>query len=513
MAIAGISLYSAFSPADLKDISYQSINYSDSSSLEDFYFQTGLGGLVLGGNNLLGDNILSIPVDIDSSPFTNNSSGYMVNIASLTDSLLIVSWDSLEVVDSAIANLVSLSTDGSSYNTYNFDGLFQNRGHTIGILQLNKYRFYESDKIYVSLPVLQDFLNLRTISKAGWWIIGSNPAAGTESIYSLSFNLEAASKYELGFESGIADTAYDKRRIPNSEFVASDRKSKDTAKTGSYHYSLLGTEKNKSTSVLYLSEAVSTERELPSLHFSLAKNDIETSYHTVLLSVSIPESLTNERIFIFLQGEDLYIPNSMSIPYGKEMSGPLTDKGGDDIFEYDVENGMLHWNLNSGLEQLNSSSNTQFRFLVRDTIWDSNIVATIYDGSRTIIETSNNLPKPKNLLNDAAIYSTYESLNKVKGTLSLFIYSDDTRNNKVTVNLDLENHMSISRNELDRKSCTITENFIISCQLEVENGLGALSLELLHRLDPAISGVGMVYLFPENNDPDGANNVYEIILK
>lgn len=511
-AILGIAFYPVLSNIELKDVSYSSVEYSDVSALKTFDFSTAAGSLILGGNNLLEDNVRSSLVDIDSNSITSNSSGYKVNLSSLSDSLLIVAWDSNKVVDSPMAKVVLISTDGEHYETYKFDAMFNSKGSSIGLLKLKEYRFQESDTMYVSLPLLQDSLNLKNITKAGWWIVGATPSAGVEADYALSFTLKDTSKYSVGFESGVDYTAYDVKRIPSSGFIANDKKNSATSKTGSYHYTLVNAENDKSA-ILYLSEVVKAEKELPSLSLSLEEDESNFSYNTVLLNVSIPSSLANEKLFIVLEEKDFYIQNSMSIPYGKEMSGPLSDKSSDDIFEYIPESGTMRWTLNAGLEQLNAASNTQFRFLANQRTDSSNIVATIYDSSNTILENSNSLPKPKNILDDKAVYSFYEYVNSTSGKLSIFIYSDNIASEKTEIMLDLETHISITREELSKRDCSVNENYYIACEVEIVNGVGYLGLDLMHRLDPKTFGVGELQVPPGMSDPNGSNNVYTIILK
>ena len=505
-------LYAAVSVgAELTDTNLADIRYSDSTEINNYFFTAGEGGMVIGGNNLFKSNPAKELLDVDQNDITDNSSGYRVNLASLSDAFLAVAWDSDKVVSTEVAKTVAISTDGINYSNYNMDEIFKSGKYSVGLLELDKYRFVSSEMMYVSLPVLSDSKNLENISSAGWWIIGAKPKEGKQATYSLSLKPNKQTLNRLGLSSApSALSQKDVLRNPSFGFTALNDKIAGESASGEYHYADYS-DKDKFKSLIFISEKKS-ESLAPAISLSLDQAEQTSSYYTVFLDVAIPEELSQEKLLISLKHPDLYVDNSMSVPYGSTLSGPLTDSENDDIFAYNKSDGKMLWTLNAGLSQLNNTTNTRFRFLVKNASEFDSIRAEIFNEEQKLLEYSNSLPIPPQKINDISVHGTYEIISSTRGVAKIYVYSDLPEKANISLNIELFQHIAIPKKELNRAGCKAIDNEYLSCEIKIKSGVGSISLGVLHRLSPLDYGVGEVSVKVESEDPNALNNTSEIVV-
>lgn len=492
---------------------YSQISYTNIEQVGKYEFYAVADGLTYFGNNLISNNQNGDLVDIDNNTLTNNSSAYSADISALSDATLAVAWNSNQLKDPKIADYVMISEDGEDYQTYKFDDIFEIDSISLGLLELNKYRFTNGDKIYVSLPLLQDETNNKIINKAGWWVIGSLPKPGEKVIYSLSSKKLDKAVVSFGLSELEESQSYsDNNRRPNKDFTASKDIKLDDSKTGDFYFDNFIDDSNKA---LFYLVADSTGEEIPSISLSLETNESTSNYYTAYLRVRLPESISNSEAIITMESPGLYVPNSMSVPYGEVLSGPQTDEDNDDIFSYNRTNSKMQWKLNSGRNQLNNTDNVVFRFLVNEIGDFANARAKIEIPSLNLVEYSNGLPIAKNKINDVSLHSFYFETTPTSGNLEIVAYGDALFSEKtISINILVEPHISIMQEELVKNKCEAFSNRI-ECELTLSNGYGYKSITLLHHLDPKIYGVGSVESLNIESDPNSANNfsVIEILKK
>jgi hypothetical protein len=488
--------------------------YSNKSAISSYTFNTGSGGVELAGNNLFLNHATKELLDVDKNESTNNSSGYKMDISAFSDAFLIVAWDSDEVPEISASKYVSLSTDGKNYNTYTIDDIFKHKNTSIGILKLDGYRFSKSDVFYVSLPMLGDTRNLDRISRAGWWVLGAKPSAGNRTTYSIDFNSSAKSIFELGLSDMGNLAGRDSKKIPNKGFTSLLDSEIGNSVSGEHYFSAEGAE-HSGTPLLFVSESITTEI-VPSASLRLEEDANSAGYHTVFMDIEIPSDFREDKVLIKITKPNFYVENSMSVPFGRELSGPLTDKSGDDIFEYDSETGSMIWRLNVGLEQLNRVSKTQFRFLAKEVTDVDMLRATIEIPSIGLKEFSNTIPIPKNRIDDMSIYSTYTPYSATRGKIDIFAYSDlissAARELPATIEIRLVSHIALPSATLRNSNCSIANNEKLVCKVDFENGIASVSLDVLAMLDIYAYGVGVVEIVNLDNDPNLSNNKSEIVV-
>lgn len=487
-----------------------SISYSNKSEISSYTFDTGSGGVELFGNNFFLNHPTKELADIDNSRETSNSSGYKIDISIFSDAFLVVAWDSGGTLENLASNYISVSTSGIKYATYRFDDIFSHKNTSIGILKLDGYRFAKSDTFYVSLPMLEDSRSLDAISKAGWWILGAEPSSGNRTKYSIDFNASAESILALGLFSVDTVNGKDSLKIPNDGFTAILDNELGNSFSGEHHFGTLSSAPNINP-LLFVSKSESPQL-VPSVSLKLEEDVNSAGYHTVLMDMEIPQNFLEDEVIIEITKPNFYVENSMSVPFGLELSGPLTDRSGDDVFSYYAEESSMVWRLNVGLEQLNRASRTQFRFLAKEITAASTLRATISIPSLKIKEYSNALPIPKNRIDDLSIYATYTAATPTRGEITALLYSDLKASGISSLKFSFVSHIAIPDKTLKGSKCEIVNNQNLVCEVEFQNGIASLSLNVFTRLEAQSYGIGTVEIINVENDPNLANNKTGIVV-
>lgn len=510
LAILIAALTASFSVAAFSFVPSNSVKVPDiiQSELSAYSKSFSSAGYKIYGNNLFENNASRIILDVDKADFTTNSSGVTIGRdISFSDALLFYAVNATDINASKDMSSVLVSNDSSNYVTKPLDIFGKNGNYTIGITHLSPKDFGGTGELFVSLPLLEDSENISKISQAGWYLILLDSSG--DKISEIDFGLKPFGARGSGFtfkNDDIASLARPEGRIPNSGFTKSSDIASGKSVSGNFG---VGTDGG----FLFFSVE---DSNIPQPQVSLSRQvsqDASTAYDSFSLDFKLPQELRNSEVVLRLFAPYEYVPNTVVIPPGYELSGPLTDLPSDDIFE--LLNGEMIFRINSGEYQLNSVNDTRFNFLLSEPVVDDIMRISMeysYNGSKYEVESNSFKFTHSPIWEDASLVGRIEIISKTKSKIYLTAFSPNAMPGEAYIKWRLPEFVAISGEQIRKYDCSLTDDGILECPVSLEKDLNQFEIEILNRRELAEIRWTPIELRLTNgwDDPDYSNNVVDL---
>jgi hypothetical protein len=465
-------------------------------------------GYQIYGNNLFKDNASKTILDVDETQLTNNSSGIKINgDASFSDAILIYAVNATDINASKNMSSVLVSSDSSNYTVKPLDIFGSNGNYTLGITHLTPKDFGESGELFVSLPLLEDTENISKISQAGWYLILLDSSG--DKMSKINFSSKAFRTGGSGFtfkNDNITSLTAPEGRIPNSGFTKSDDINSGKSKSGNFGLGADG------GFLFFAVENSSIPQPQISLSKQISQNE-SIPYDSFSLDFKLPAQLRNSETVLRLVAPSEYVKNTVVIPPGYELSGPLTDSQADDIFEF--TNGEMIFNINSGDYQLNSVNDTRFNFLLSEPVVDNIMRLSVeysYNGKSYILKSNSFKFSHSPIWEDASLIGRLEILSRTKSKIYLTAFSPTYTSAKSSIRWKLPEFIAISGEQINKYQCTLSEDRILECPVSLEKDLNQFEIEILNRreLSQIVWTPIELKLVSSIEDPNYSNNVVDL---
>ncbi len=497
--VASISLAAVYLPKNSVQIEELS---KESLSLYDSVFSN--SGYKILGNNLFVNNETKELADIDSQELTTNSSAVgLPKTLEFSEAILVYAVDATKLNVNKQSSNILISSDGKNYATKNITTFGSKNGHTIGITKLTMSDLARSDSLYVSLPILEDSENYSRINMAAFYIILLDSSGDTINNFNMSFeNDDSTSLAGLSLKTGeIKGISEASKRIPNNGFTKMEDVIAGKSPTGNFGIAENG--------FIYLNvEETSIPRPAISTGKFL-KQSSDNPTDSFESDISLPSRFANAEFKVILDSNYNYVNNTSLIPAGSELSGPLTDVSGDDIFSY--SGGIMTWHFNSGKYQLNTVNKTKLRFLMDTPIFEGGIFPIIeYKiGDETRRVKGNYLQfSYLNNWQDVALTGEVSPLNKTSAKIKLAVISNSDLGASGEINFSLPKFTAITKKELERNFCEASEYNKVSCKVNITKGFTQINLNILTRRELTTITFSPITLnlYGDYTDPNYSNN-------
>lgn len=449
----------------------------EASMLSPYNLEFTDAGYKIYGNNLFSNNETKQLADVDTQELTTNSSSIgLPDNLKFSDALLIYAVNSTSLNASGDASNVLLSKDGVNYTSKRLNTFGSVNNYTIGIAVLDAENIANTSNLFVSLPLLEDTENFSSINMAGWYLILLDSSGEFISNFSLNASGSGDSSLALSFvEGNISGIAKPGARNPNSNFTKLGDIASGESAQGNFGVAENG--------FLYINTS-ETKIARPTIRIEKILEQSKTNPNDSFeMSVRLPNQIRNSNFKVSINSQYNYIPNTVLIPAGFELSGPLTDASGDDAFSYN--NGIMLFNFNSGLYQLNKLNKTSIRFLMNSPDFNQNIKAEIeYIDSfgKSRISKSNNINFSfSQYWQDVILSGKVESLSLTKAKIELSVFSNSYLGKSGRLSFKLPEFVAISESTLKHNECSYEKASDIICAIEIKSGITQINLDILPR--------------------------------
>jgi hypothetical protein len=503
-AIVLTSLNAVYTPQNSVQISELS---ETSLSRYDSVFSN--AGYKILGNNFFLNNETKELLDVDSQELTTNSTAIgLPHKLEFSEAILIYAVNTTKLNVSDESSHILISRDGVDYSSKRIEAFGSKNGHTIGLTRLGMPDFKDASNLYVSLPILEDTENYNRINMAGFYLIFLDSSGDAINTFNISFEKSDTStstglSLRRGEIKGISEAG---KRVPNNGFTKIGEVVAGESASGNFGIADDG--------FLYLNfTETSIPRPVISTNKFLAQSS-DNPTDSFESNVSLPPALSDSEFKVIINSNGNYVPNTSLIPAGSELSGPLTDVSGDDIFSY--SNGIMSWHFNSGEYQLNTLNDTKLRFLIDSPIFEIGIAPIIeYTISGDIRRVKGNYLNFSYLekWEDVALAGGIEPASKTSAEIRLSVLANSELGDNGTINFALPEFTAILKQELERNRCSVSGSNLISCKVNIKKGFNEIRLNILTRRelsDISFSPISLE-LSGEYADPNYNNNT--VILK
>jgi hypothetical protein len=465
-------------------------------------------GFEIYGNNLFKDNASKTIIDVDKSELTTNSSGVTLDgDIAFSDAILIYAVNSNSINASKEMSPVLVSSDASNYVSKPLDIFGSNNNHTIGITHLTPEDFGKTGKLFISLSLLEDSENASKISQAGWYLILLDSSGDRMS--NISFGLKPFGSKGSGFtfkNDNIELLAKPAGRIPNSGFTKSNDIRSGKSVSGDFGIDADG-------GFLFFTVENSS---IPQPQIYLSKQtsqDESVAYDSFSLDFKLPTELENSGIVLRLIAPYEYVKNTVVIPPGYELSGPLTDSKNDDIFEF--VDGEMVFTINSGEYQLNSVKETRFNFLLSEPVIDDIMSLSAeydYNGKSYTLKSNAIKFTHSPLWEDVSLMGDLEQISRTKSKISLTAFSPNAMSGNAYIKWQIPEFVAISGAEIKKHNCFFSEENILECPISLKEDVNSLEIEIFNRreLNEVKWTPLELSLDGEWDDPNYSNNVVDL---
>lgn len=499
-AISIFSINTTYTPQNSVQISELS-----ESSLSEYEAVFSNAGYKILGNNFFLNNETKELADVDFLDLTTNSAAIgLPRKLEFSEAMLIYVVDATKLNVSDNSSHILISRDGINYTSKTMETFGSINGYTIGITRLTMSDLRSAPTLYSSLPILEDTENYSKISMAGFYLILLDSSGDTINTFNLSFDrLDAQESIGLSFKEGsIKGISEASRRIPNSGFSKIGEAVAGKSASGNFGISENGFLYLNSFETSIPRPSISTDKFL-----SQSDDNPTDSFES---SISLPSAISNSEFKIIIDSKGNYVNNTSLIPAGSELSGPLTDTSADDVFSH--SNGIMTWHFNSGDYQLNTLNITKLRYLMKTPAFKVGIAPVIeYTANGEIRRVKGNYLQFTyiNKWEDVAIAGDIQPINKTSAEIKLSVLANNELGNSGTLSFTLPQFTAISKQELSKNRCSISEANLISCKVSVKKGFTEIKITLLTRRelsDISFSPISLE-LGGEYADPNYNNNV------
>jgi hypothetical protein len=461
------------------------------------------------GNNFFLNNETKELADVDSQELTTNSTAIgLPRKLEFSEAILVYAVNTTKLNVSDESSHILISRNGIEYNSKKMEAFGSKNGHTIGLTSLTASDFRAASNLYVSLPILEDTENYNRISMAGFYLILLDSSGDAITTFNMSFE-KSDTAVSTGLSLGrgeIKGISEADKRMPNNGFTKIGEVIAGKSLSGNFGIHESG--------FLYLN---SMETSIPRPVVSTSKFLAQSSDNptdSFELEVSLPSSLSDSEFKITIDSNSNYVNNTSLIPAGRELSGPLTDAAGDDVFSY--SNGVMSWHFNSGEYQLNKVNNTSLRFLINAPIFGVGIAPIIeYKTSGDTRRVKGNYLEFSYLdkWKDVALAGAVQPISKTSAEIRLSVLANSELGDSGTISFTLPQFTAILKQELDRNRCSASESNLISCKVNIKEGFTEIKLNILTRRELANISFPpiLLELSGDYTDPNYNNNV--VILK
>jgi len=467
-------------------------------------------GYKIYGNNLFKDNASKIILDVDDSALTTNSSGITLKDGvNFSDAILVYAVNAIDLNASKSMSPVLVSSDSENYITKPLDIFGSNGNYTLGITHLTPKDFGETGELFVSLPMLEDSENMSKISQAGWYLILLDSSGDKISKMNFSLKPFRLNGNGLTFKNdNIVSLAEAEGRIPNSGFTKADDINSGKSKSGNFG---IGTD---SGFLFFTVENSSVPQPQILLSKQFSQNE-STAYDSFSLDFKLPQQLRNSEMVLRLFAPVEYVENTVVIPPGYELSGPLTDSQADDIFEF--IDGEMVFRINSGEYQLNSVNDTRFNFLLSEPVVDNIMrisMEYLYNGKPYKVQSNAFKFTHSQIWEDASLVGRLEVISSTKSKIYLTAFSPNSTVGESYIKWRLPEFIAVTGEQINKYKCGLSQDKVLECPVSLLEDLNKFEIEILNRRQ--LSEIDWtpieLKLSSEWDDPNYSNNVVDLEL-